>query len=141
MIECDNSKIGVYVKLVDDRNDTAHSNGNIFFSEPSALDRKITEILRVIEEIQDHSKHVIEHCYQDFLLENYDAELREYPDAVDQIREVLVHQHYLSQKDIEICLAHDLASLASNANFPAIAALHESLRTNYADTEGAIPAV
>ena len=32
LIACDNGKIGTYVKLVDDRNDTAHPNGNIFFS-------------------------------------------------------------------------------------------------------------
>jgi hypothetical protein len=132
LIECDNSKIGVYAKLVDDRNDTAHSNGNIFYSEPLALDRKITEILRVVAEIQDHSRPVIEHCYRDFLLGNYDAELREYPDAVDQIREVLIHQHYLSQKDIEICLGYDLAPLSSNPNFPAIKALHQSLCASYA---------
>jgi hypothetical protein len=30
LIACDNSKIGTYAKLVDDRNDTAHPNGNIF---------------------------------------------------------------------------------------------------------------
>ena len=32
LIACDNSKIGVYAKLVDDRNDTTHANGNIFFT-------------------------------------------------------------------------------------------------------------
>lgn len=31
-IACDNGKIGTYVKLVDDRNSTAHPNGSIFFS-------------------------------------------------------------------------------------------------------------
>ena len=31
LIGCDNSKIGAYAKLVDDRNDAAHANGNIFF--------------------------------------------------------------------------------------------------------------
>ena len=44
LIACDNGKIGTYAKLVDDRNDTAHPNGNIFFSEQSALDLKIMEI-------------------------------------------------------------------------------------------------
>ena len=29
LIACDNGKIGTYAKLVDDRNDSAHSNGNI----------------------------------------------------------------------------------------------------------------
>ncbi len=133
LIQCDNSKIGTYAKLVDDRNDTAHPNGNIFYSELSALDIKIAEILRVVKEIQTHSRPVIEHCYQRFLLENNNPEEREYPDATDQIREILIHQNYLSQKDIEICLAYDLAQLRTNPNFPAIEALHRSLRETYAE--------
>src|ERR1700733_14823473 len=47
LIACDNSKIGTYAKLVDDRNESAHPNGNIFYSTEAALDIKITEILRV----------------------------------------------------------------------------------------------
>jgi hypothetical protein len=133
LIQCDNSKIGAYAKLVDDRNDTAHPNGNIFYSELSALDIKIAEILRVVKEIQTHSRPVIEHCYQHFLLENNNPEEREYPDDADQIREVLIHQNYLSQKDIEICLDYDLAPLRTNPNFPAIEGLHQSLRETYTE--------
>ena len=72
LIACDNGKIGTYAKLVDDRNETAHPNGNIFFSTQSALDSKIVEILRVVDEIQTHSKPVIEHAYREFLLQNHD---------------------------------------------------------------------
>lgn len=111
LIACDNGKIGTYAKLVDDRNDTAHPNGNIFFSTQAALDGKIAEILRVVDEIQNHSRPVIEHCYRDFLLSNHDADEREYPGDADQIREVLIHGNYLSQKDVEICLGFNLATL------------------------------
>lgn len=135
LIACDNSKIGTYVKLVEDRNDTAHPNGNIFFSTQRALDDKITEILRVVEEIQTHSKPVIERCYREFLLRSADLEEREYPDPTDQIREVLIHGNYLSQKDIEICLALDLAPLKDNEHFLFIEALHKSLRTLYPESE------
>lgn len=131
LIQCDNSKIGTYAKLVDDRNDTAHPNGNIFYSEPSALDRKITEILRIVAEIQTYSKPVIEHCYQKFLLENHDPEEREYPDATDQIREVLIHQNYLSQKDIEICLGFDITSLPAHEHLDNIRQLHDVLKSVY----------
>ena len=41
LIGCKNEKIGTYAKLVRDRNDAAHSNGNIFFSTQEALDEKI----------------------------------------------------------------------------------------------------
>jgi hypothetical protein len=38
------------------RNETAHPNGNIFFSTQAALDAKITEILRVVDEIQTRDR-------------------------------------------------------------------------------------
>ena len=127
LIACDNGKIGTYAKLVDDRNDTAHPNGNIFFSTQAALDTKITEILRVVDEIQSHSKPVIEHCYREFLLKNHEPDEREYPDAADQIREVLIHENYLSQRDIEICRDFDVASLADQPQHDMIRELHSAL--------------
>jgi hypothetical protein len=131
LIACDNSKIGTYAKLVDDRNETAHSNGNIFYSTEAALRIKVNEILRVVEEIQSHSKPVVEHCYREFLLQNHDAEEREYPDPRDQIREVLIHGNYLSQRDIEVCSAFDLGSLADQSESASIRELHEALVAAY----------
>jgi hypothetical protein len=131
LIACDNAKIGTYAKLVDDRNDTAHPNGNIFYSTPEALDAKITEILHVVDEIQTHSRCVIERCYRDFLLQNHDPEEREYQESPDQIREVLIHGNYLSQKDIEICLGFDLNTLVDHAQHEAIRELHEALIAEY----------
>ena len=140
LIGCDNSKIGTYAKLVDDRNDTAHPNGNIFFSTQAALDTKLSEILRVVDEIQTHSKQVIDHCYCDFLLQNHDPEEREYPDAADQIREVLIHGNYLSQKDIEICLGFDPETLAENAGIASIRELHDALVANYTTQDAEVQA-
>jgi hypothetical protein len=91
-------------------------------------------------EIQRHSKPVIENCYREFLLNNNDPEDREYPDAEDQIREVLVYGNYLSQKDIEFCLGFDFGGLHQ---FEAIEKLHQSLRlgrgTDRALTNGCLP--
>ena len=131
LIACDNGKIGTYAKLVNDRNETAHPNGNIFFSTQSALDSKIVEILRVVDEIQTHSRPVIEHAYREFLLQNHDPEEREYSDAADQIREVLIHENYISQKDIDICLGFDVAGLVDQPEFENIRALHEALISEY----------
>ncbi|OHC64874.1 MAG: hypothetical protein A2040_07860 [Rhodocyclales bacterium GWA2_65_19] len=131
LIACDNGKIGTYAKLVDDRNESAHPNGNIFYSTEAALDIKITEILRVVAEIQTHSKPVIAHCYREFLLQNDDADEREYADAADQIREVLIHGNYLSQKDIEICLGFDVESLADRPGIDAMRELHAALVEKY----------
>jgi len=131
LIGCDNIKVGNYAALVRERNDTAHPNGNIFFSTQAALDAKITEILRVVDEIQDHSKPIIEHCYREFLLQNHDPDEREYPDAADQIHEVLIHGNYLSQKDVEICLGLDLETLDANHAIEGIRQLHSSLIEDY----------
>ena len=131
LIACDNSKIGTYTKLVDDRNDSAHANGHIFFSTQAALDKKITQILRIVEEIQTHSKSMIERCWREFLLRSHDHEEREYSDATDQIREVLVHENYMSQMDINLCLAHDLSDLRERGDFSQIEELHNCLQVTY----------
>ena len=136
LIACDNSKIGTYVKLVGDRNDIAHSNGNIFYSTQAALDAKILEVLRVVDEIQIYSKPVIENAYDEFLLQNYDPEEREYPDASDQIREVLIHGNYMSQRDIEICLGFDVETLADNEGIESIRELHKALVADYKKDDG-----
>jgi hypothetical protein len=131
LIACDNGKIGTYARLVDDRNDTAHSNGNIFYIERSALDLKIREILRVVDEIQTHSAPIIQRCYSRFLTESHDAEDREYTDDADQIREVLIHGNYLSQKDIEVCVAFDISEHQAHPGFPNIESLNQSLKHEY----------
>jgi len=127
LIGCDNGKVGSYAALVKERNDTAHTNGNIFFSTQAALDTKIREVLRVVDEIQTHSTPIIQRCYSRFLVENNNPDDREYDDDADQIREVLIHANYLSPKDIEICAAFDISEFEKHPNFASIKALHQSL--------------
>ncbi|MBS1939376.1 MAG: hypothetical protein JST38_00670 [Bacteroidetes bacterium] len=135
LIACDNSKIGTYAKLVDDRNDSSHSNGNIFFSTKVALDLKISEILRVVAEIQNHSRPVVERCYRSFLYESRDPEVREYPDDGDQIREVLIHGNYFSRKDISLCLNFDPMELRDESGFGNVQNLCEALQYQYGNTD------
>lgn len=135
LIGCDNGKVGSYAALVKERNDTAHTNGNIFFSTPAALDTKIREILRVVDEIQTHSKPLIEHAYRDFLLQSHDPDEREYSDTGDQIREILIHKNYFSQKDVDICLVYNLSAHSDHSNFKNIGELHQSLQDIYSDSE------
>jgi hypothetical protein len=138
LIACDNEDIGTYAKLVDDRNISAHANGNIFFSEQGSLDRKITEILRVVEEIETHSRPVIDVCYGNFLLANWDPDEREYEDPIDQIREVLVHGNYMSREDIDVCVAYDLSVFDSHEHGEAISDLHQLLADRYEDVTNAV---
>ena len=76
---------------------------------------------------------VIEHCYHEFLVQNYNPDEREYPDAANQIREVLIHENYMSQKDIQFCLGVDLSDLRGHDDFPNIEALHHELRVAYSE--------
>ena len=133
LIACDNGKIGTYAKLVDDRNNSAHPNGNIYFSTQAAVDIKITEILRVVDEIQRHSRPVIERCYREFLLKSHDPDEREYSESDDQIREALIHANYMSQRDIGICLRCNLADLHGRDEFSNIEALHQQLHATFGD--------
>jgi len=135
LIGCDNGKIGSYSALVKERNDTAHSNGNIFFSTQPALDAKIIEILRVVSEIQNHSQTVVENCYRGFLISSANSEEREYADPMDQIREVLIHGNYLSQRDIDLCLNLDLSDLESGSHAEEIRRLHEMLRSTHGSND------
>ncbi len=131
LIDCDNGQISTYARLVNERNQIAHSNGNIFCRTQTSLDTKITEYMRVIQEIHTHSKPIIERCYRKFLLSSYDPDEREYPIASDQIHEVLIHGNYMSQMDIEFCLEHDLSDLYRRGEAAQIEILHNCLQTAY----------
>ena len=131
LIGCDNGKVGTYAALVRERNDTAHTNGNIFLSSQEALDDKITDILRIVAEIQEHSQPVIDQCYRDFLISSSDPEERHYSDQIDQIREILIHGNYLSQRDIDICRSFDLEKLKDHEGIEEFRLLHTSLINEY----------
>jgi hypothetical protein len=81
--------------------------------------------------VSTSSGHRSKHCYREFLVQGHDHDEREYPDAADQIREVLIHGNYLSQRDIEICLGFDLETLADNVGIASIRELHDALGVGY----------
>ena len=56
---------------------------------------------------------------------------REYPDAADQIRKALIHENYLSQENINMCLGFDLAGIADRIEIGSIRTLHEVLKSEY----------
>jgi hypothetical protein len=131
LIGCDNGKIGGYCTSVKARNDAAHSNGRIFFNDQTIIDRKIDEILRFVDEIQTHSQPIIIESLISFLQESYDPDNREYIDDNDQIREILIHSNYLSQKDIEYLLSFDTAKLSTDPNYTAIQQLFDAFAVAY----------
>ncbi len=135
LIGMNNEDVGQCTRIVKDRNDAVHSNGNIFFRNRSDIDRKIDDILHSVEKIQSHSPKVILSCYEKFLLESADVETREYSDDGDQVREVLVHRNYLSPNDISVAKGYDLNHLAGHENFASMQSLAGALRELYPDEE------
>ena len=126
LIGCDDSQIGNYRKLVDNRNDAAHANGNIYFRTEREVDAKIRQVLQAVEEIQTYSRPIIHRCYEEFLFQSRNPEEREYQDDENQIREVLIRGNYMSRKDIDFCVNFDISTL-ENDNRDAIKALHNTL--------------
>ncbi len=131
LIQCDNSKIGTYAKLVDDRNDTAHANGNIFFNTEEELTKKIRDVMRAVEEIQGHSEDIIRVGYKEFLLNSRNLDEREFTDNIDQIQEVLVKQLYMSSSDIAFCKSFEIEILQDEVDFETMRELHDTLTTLY----------
>jgi hypothetical protein len=123
--------IGQYKKLVRERNDIAHANGNIPFRTVTYLETRMSDIVRYASEIQSYSKPIIQECFKNFLIESQDEDIRQYYDIGEQINEVLIHQHYLSQKDIEFCLEYDINILTGEPEFEEIERIYEVLKNEY----------
>ncbi|MCY3712955.1 MAG: hypothetical protein OXH02_06665 [Gemmatimonadetes bacterium] len=130
LIGCDNDRMGRYSKLVEVRNDAAHANGHSYFVMQSQLDEQIRRVLSAVVEIQAQSHPVILHCYKEFLALSCNVDEREYQDEKDQIREILIHENYMSRKDLELCVNLDTAGLNYD-NKDCVNVLHETLREMY----------
>lgn len=105
-----------------------------FFTAQVALEKQIREVLRVVAEIQNHSKDTVAKCYGNFLLSSHNPEEREYPSNADQIREVLIHENYFSLEDIAFCLSFDINQFRTHEYFDGMDALHQSMKDQYAET-------
>lgn len=117
------------------RNKIAHPSGTVFFNDQVSIDTEITQMMREVTNIKQHMSPIIQEVYHRFLVESSEIDEREYADPNQEIEVSLIHRNYISQKDIEICFACDLTSLKAHANFQSIAALHQSLRDTYSDSE------
>ena len=133
LVRCNNAKIGEFTKIVKARNDIAHSNLNIFFNSQDAVDEKINEVLKSVQEIQEHTKEIIDNIFKCFLVNSWDSEVREFSNDTDQIREILIHQNYLSKKDIGDCLAYDITSLNKNKDISKIRKMIKAFTKEYAE--------
>lgn len=106
---CENQHIGKFQKLVDQRNEIAHPNGNIFFSDQETADQRIEEVMQQVRGIQTHMPPVLHSCLLRFLRDSANPDEREIADIDDHVEINFLHKHYVSPKDIEECLTCNLS--------------------------------
>ena len=132
LIGCEDQHTGDFARLVDDRNELAHSNGLISCRDQKAADTRLAKVLRQVGAIQGHMTPVLFECLRAFLVESCDPNVgRQYDLPRDQIRELLVHKHYFSIKDIETCLTFDVQALSTEPHFAEIKILFDEFSTLY----------
>lgn len=126
---CENQHIGKFQKLVDQRNEIAHPNGNIFFSDQATADQRIEEVMQQIRGIQTHMPSVLHACLLQFLRDSANPDAREIADSEVHVEINFLHKHYLSRKDIEACLACDLSEFDDSPFRGEVQALMQVLQT------------
>ena len=126
---CENQHIGKFQKLVDQRNEIAHPNGNIFFSDQATADQRIEEVMQQIRGIQAHMSSVLRACLLQFLRDSANPDEREIADSEVHVEMNFLHKHYLSRKDIEACLACDLSEFDASPFRGEVQALMQVLQT------------
>lgn len=126
---CENQHIGKFQKLVDQRNEIAHPNGNIFFSDQATADQRIEEIMQQIRGIQVHMPSVLHACLLQFLRDSANPDEREIADSEVHVEMNFLHKHYLSRKDIEACLACNLGEFDDGPFRDEVQALTQVLKT------------
>lgn len=130
-----NDRIGEYKKLVKDRNNIAHSNGNIYYKEQDSIDVRISDVLGFIDEIHQKTKDSIEQAYKDFLIGNYSVEDSPYSSVEEMLSEEFMRRYYISEADMRICYHSNLASLSEDENYESIINLHSEISRLYQDEE------
>ena len=131
LIGCEDQHTGSYAKLVDVRNDSAHTNGLINCRDQSAADLRVADVMRQVQAIQQYMTPLLHDCFSQFLVKSCTYEDMEYDNPRDQIRELLVHQHYFSRKDIEACHSFDVQTLSNSPHFEAMQALFKQFMLAY----------
>lgn len=132
LIGCLDQHTVSFAKLVNERNELAHSNGLINCRDRRSADVRIQEVMRQVRAIQSHMTPLLHECLSRFLVESCAEEgSMEYDNPDDQIRELLVHKHYFSLKDIEACRSFKVETLAAHPRLQAIQNLYDHFLAMY----------
>lgn len=93
----------------------------------------------MVTEIQGHSEGIIVEGYKGFLLDSADPEERQHIEIHDQVREVLIHESYMSLIDLEFCANFGINEFADHPHFAELKALHAAVK-GWVESEEALAA-
>lgn len=131
LIGCDNQQIGGFARFLKGRHKIAHPSGTVFFNDKDDLDRHLAEVTKELEIVQGCMKLIVQECLRYFLIEYWDENTWQFSDPADQIREMLIHTNYFSQKDIEDCLKFEIAALENEEGYEQIKKLFDVFVKEY----------
>lgn len=126
-----NERIGEYKKLVKERNDIAHSNGNIYYKDQKSVDDRIDDVLRFCGEIHRKTKTSIEHSYILFLRDNYSVEDSPYSTTEEMLSDEYIRIHYISENDIKYCCECSMKGFNTHKEKDSIIEIHREIQTIY----------
>lgn len=126
-VGCERETIKRLKAIVDERNDIAHSNGNINFSNQDSFDGKIKEILECIAHIHENTRSIITACTEKFLLASANPEENEFYDEKDQVREIFAKGNYLSSQDILVAREYPIEQLEDRTNYQYMEKLYKAI--------------
>ncbi len=126
-----NERIGEYKKLVKERNDIAHSNGNIYYKDQKSVDDRIDDVLRFCGEIHRKTKTSIEHSYILFLRDNYSVEDSPYSTIEEMLSDEYIRIHYISENDIKYCCECSMEGFNTHKEKDSIIEIHREIQTIY----------
>jgi len=134
LIGCSPEEIREYKKLIDDRNDIAHANGNIFFNSKEAISEKINELTSCLEKLTICLEPLVLVKIKEFLISSIDPETREFEEDNEQFEQILVKANYLSRRDIYGGVAKlDISSLNASPKFGEVKGLFDKLKERYSE--------
>lgn len=97
-----NDLLGELQKLVEERNQYAHANGQLQLTSDELLMEKIEDYNKRIEQVFGLLKPLLIELYKDTITQNdfYDPDIRAYIDPDEQIKEEFVRKYSLSRVEI-----------------------------------------
>ena len=93
---------------VNKRNNAAHANSIIFFSTQSAIDDEINTILEIVSSIQNKLNILILTEYEEFLKNLTEADVLNYQNDDELLREGLIRKKQFSLMDLKCCKNYDI---------------------------------